>query len=482
MSEHYDFIIVGSGAGGSAAAHRLAATGKRILILEKGQPLPGDGSTLDVGTVFREGRFKSREPWLDGKGRTVMPEEYFNVGGKTKWYGAALLRFQPNEFEADPQHRCLGWPIAYDDVAPYYDRAERLLMVRHFAIEPELRAILDHVERQDPDWREQPLPLGLDPLILNHPEEARHFDGFASAKDLKSDAEARFLDALAAANHVDLVTGAAVTALEPARDDPRRVAGVRCADGARYEGDTVLLAAGALHSPRLLESYLRTTGLASASASFPNVGQNYKCHLNSAVLAISRSRKTDLLRKTVLLLHPAFPHSSVQTLGWMDGEIVGAQLPGWLPSAVADAVGSRAYGFWLCTEDGSSPDNRIRAANGAGFPILDYNPGRLPEAVDEHLRLWRTLRRQLLAAGFVAFTKPIPLEGTAHACGTLVAGADPAQSVVGADGRAHDLVNLYVVDGSALPRSSRVNPALTIYAWSLRVADRLADGTEDGNA
>ena len=67
----------------------------------------------------------------------------------------------------------------------------------------------------------------------------------------------------------------------------------------------------------------------------------------------------------------------------------------------------------------------------------------------------------------------IPITGTAHACGTLVAGRDPAQSVVDAGGRVHGMENLYVVDGSVLPRSSRVNPALTIYAWALRVASLL---------
>jgi len=73
-----------------------------------------------------------------------------------------------------------------------------------------------------------------------------------------------------------------------------------------------------------------------------------------------------------------------------------------------------------------------------------------------------------------AIAKPIPLAGTAHACGTLVTGNDPATSVVAADGKVHGMDNLYVVDGSILPRSSRVNPSLTIYAWALRVAERLA--------
>lgn len=474
MSDRYDFIIVGSGAGGSAAAHRLAKVGKRVLILEKGEALPADGSTLDVETVFRQRRFKSHEPWVDGKGARITPEEYFNVGGKTKWYGAALLRFQPHEFDADSSHRCLGWPISYDDLAPYYDEAEALLRVRTFEIEPQLRLILDRLESDDPKWREQPLPLGLDPEILHHSIEAKHFDGFASANGLKSDAQVRILDELSGLNHVSVLTGKAVTSLVSSGNGAERVAAVTCADGSRYEGDTILLAAGALHSPRLLERYMQTNGLARVSPSFANIGHNYKCHLNSAVLAISRTKKSDVLRKTVLLLHPDFPHSSIQTLGWMDGEIVGAQLPGWVPSFATNLLGSHAYGLWLTTEDGSSPKNRIADANGASYPIIDYDAKRLPEAIDEHRRLRHKLRRQLLATGYLGFIKPIPIEGTAHACGTLAAGADPARSVVAADGRVHDLKNVYVVDGSVLPRSSRVNPALTIYAWSLRVADRLA--------
>ncbi len=87
--------------------------------------------------------------------------------------------------------------------------------------------------------------------------------------------------------------------------------------------------------------------------------------------------------------------------------------------------------------------------------------------------LVRTLRRQLLRLGYLPVTRAIPITGTAHACGTLVTGSDPARSVVDADGRVHGMENLYVVDGSVLPRSSRVNPALTIYAWALRVASRL---------
>jgi choline dehydrogenase-like flavoprotein len=123
-SASFDAVIIGSGAGGSAAAYKLASAGLRVAVVEKGNELPRDSSTLDFDKVVHRGLFKSKEQWFDGRGRTFAPEEYFNVGGKTKWYGAALLRYGRHEFEADPAHQCLGWPIDYDELRPYYEEAE----------------------------------------------------------------------------------------------------------------------------------------------------------------------------------------------------------------------------------------------------------------------------------------------------------------------------------------------------------------------
>src|SRR5438552_4903142 len=96
-----EVIIVGSGAGGAAAAYALAKRGLRVLILEKGTPLPKDGSTLDIDRVVHSGQFLSHERWMGRRGEPLTPEEHFNLGGKTKWYGAALLRFSPQGFDAD---------------------------------------------------------------------------------------------------------------------------------------------------------------------------------------------------------------------------------------------------------------------------------------------------------------------------------------------------------------------------------------------
>src|SRR5512142_2528329 len=141
-ASQYDAIVIGSGAGGAASAYRLVQGGLKVLLLEKGDHLPVDGSTLDIQRVVHEGKFLSREMWRDARGRSLCPEEHFNVGGKTKWYGAALLRFGAHEFEPDTAHQCLGWPFGYREFAPYYDEAERLLGVQRFAIESGFREIV----------------------------------------------------------------------------------------------------------------------------------------------------------------------------------------------------------------------------------------------------------------------------------------------------------------------------------------------------
>jgi choline dehydrogenase-like flavoprotein len=471
----YDAIVIGSGAGGSAAAYHLTQTGKKVLLLEKGLPLPRDGSTLDVDTVMRRGAYLSDEPWIDRHGQRTVPEEHFNLGGKTKWYGAALLRFAQHEFEADPAHQCRAWPIGYEELAPFYDEAEALLGVRTFMVEPNFRQIVAGLRAADAGWREQMLMVGLAPDILQFPEEASRFDGFASVRGLKSDAEKCLLDRVRGKSNLTIATGNAVRSLLAAPGSPARLSGVECEDGTRYDADAVLLAAGALHSPRLLQSYLERSGLAERLPAYRSVGRNYKFHVLTAMLALSHRPVTDVLSKTMLMTHDSFPHSTLQTLGGsLARQILLTQAPAFVPSALVEPFARRAVGLFLQTEDGSHPDQRVVAATGSTpRPQIDHDPARLPAAYAEHRQFTRRVRSQMLRLGYLPLTRAIPLSGTAHACGTLVAGKDPNNSVVDAEGRVHGLDNLYVVDGSVLPRSSRVNPALTIYAWGLRVASRL---------
>ena len=378
MNENiYDTIIVGSGAGGSAAAYNLVQAGHQVLLLEKGGVLPRDGSTLDVKTVFKEGRYKNQTAWVDNRNNTFVPSEFYNLGGKTKWYGAALLRFAPHEFAADPDFQCLPWPFGYAELEPFYNQAE---------------------------------------------------------------------------------------------EDPLEINGVRCEDGSAFLGKNIVLAAGAMTSPRLLQDYLEQTGIDDQLPSAPVVGANFKLHINSALVAFSPFVQHDVLRKTAIFFNENFPHTTVQCLGWLDGEIMATQLPAAVPKFVARAMGKRAYGFFVTTEDGSSPDNRIISCGGhGGRPVMDYEFDRIAPSYKEHRAALRAFEVRLLGAGLLGAAKYMGLAGTAHAMGSLVTGNDPATSVVDAHGKVHGMQNLYVGDGSVLPRASRVNPALTIFAWGLRL-------------
>lgn len=465
-----DVIIVGSGAGGAAAAYRLVLAGCNVLLLEKGAALPKDGSTLDDTQVVTLGRFLSKEPWRDGRGNAICPEEHFNLGGKTKWYGAAVLRYSHEEFLPDLKFAARGWPIGYADLAPFYDEAERLLGARTFDCEPGLKRILDKLSAADQSWVSVPLSMALSADIRGNRLEAHHFDGFASVANLKGDAQTSFLDHIADHPNFEIRTQCEVTDLLPATQSSSRVGGVRLDSGEELRASTVLLAAGALHSPRLLARYQAALG----AKVNPAVGRNLKKHVLTALVAVSFAKQTDLLRKTMLTTHARYPHSSVQPLGF-DGELIATLVPKWVPRFLARAIGARAYGFFLQTEDGSHPDNRVVEIPGTPpIRVMDYDAARLPASQAEHRAFTRTFQNSLLRSGMPSFTQRVGMNGTAHIDGTLIAGSDPRDAAVDTLGAVFGIEGLYVVDGSILPRSSRVNPSLSIYAWALRVAALLA--------
>jgi choline dehydrogenase-like flavoprotein len=462
-----EVIIVGSGAGGAAAAYRLVNAGHRVLMLEKGSRLPRDGSTLDDTLVVGKEIFLSKEPWIDGHGNPICPQEHFNVGGKTKWYGAAVLRYSHAEFEADPAYAARGWPIGYAELEPYYLQAEQLLGARTFPCEPGLKRILASLSAADPGWVSEPLTLALSANIRANPVEATHFDGFASVANLKGDAETSFLALIADKPNFTLRTNAEVVDLIAGAAD--RVIGVQLADQERVQAPVVLLAAGALHSPRLLSRYLAAHP--SVSPRLQNVGRNLKKHVLTALVAVSFAQQTDELRKTMLTTHANYPHSSVQPLGF-DAELISTLIPRIVPRFLARLIARRSYGFFLQSEDGSHPDNRVEQR--AQVRVMDYDAARTPASQREHKAFTRAFQRSLLRSGFLSFTQRVGLDGTAHVDGTLIAGSDSADAVVDPNGAVFGIAGLYVVDGSILPRSSRVNPSLSIYAWGLRVAHVLS--------
>ncbi len=467
-----DVIIIGSGAGGAAAAYRLVRDGFNVLVVEKGAPLPHDGSTLDITRVVGRGEFLSKEAWIDGRGLPICPEEHFNVGGKTKWYGAAVLRFSEREFAAEAAYAARAWPFAYAELAPYYEEAEKLLSVRTFACEPDLKIILDRLHARDAAWTSEPLPMALSASILSHPNEAHHFDGFASAADLKGDAQVNFLRPISGRGNFTLRTGAEVTDLLATDAGPQRVDGVRLTSGEELRAKRILLAGGALHSPRLLARYVDGMGASRPRFQSGLIGRNLKKHVLTALISLSPGRKSDVLRKTMITTHRDFPHSTVQPLGF-DAELIATLVPKIVPRFIAKQFGRYAYGFFLQTEDGSHPGNHVSELPG-GVRVMDYDVARLPAAQREHRAFVRAFQLDLLKMGMPSFTQATGLNGTAHVNGTLITGTQPEGAVVDPHGAVFGIGGLYVVDGSILPRSSRVNPSLSIFAWGLRVADHIA--------
>src|SRR5262245_60820949 len=130
-STHYDVIIIGTGAGGGTLAYRLAPSGKRILLLERGDYVPREVDNWSSRAVNVEGKYATREVWLDADGKPLHPHTNYNVGGNTKFYGAALFRLRERDFQ-ELKHAggvSSAWPLSYADLEPYYGQAERIYQV-----------------------------------------------------------------------------------------------------------------------------------------------------------------------------------------------------------------------------------------------------------------------------------------------------------------------------------------------------------------
>ena len=131
MPEHYDLIVIGSGPGGASLAQALAPTGKRILILERGDYLPREEANWSAQAVFVDGRYQAAETWTNAEGGAFSPQLHYYVGGNSKVYGSALFRLRERDFDEITHAGGISpaWPLKYRDFARYYDAAEALFQV-----------------------------------------------------------------------------------------------------------------------------------------------------------------------------------------------------------------------------------------------------------------------------------------------------------------------------------------------------------------
>jgi choline dehydrogenase-like flavoprotein len=313
-TEHYDVIIIGTGAGGGTVAHKLAPSGQRILLLERGGYLPREPANWDSREVFINGRYLPGEVWYDKDGEAFKPHQQYFVGGNTKFYGAVLFRLRERDFGEVQHYGGLSpaWPISYQDLEPYYAEAEKLYLVHgqagedpaepprsgpfphpQVSHEPRIQQLSDDFEKTG--HRPFHLPVGVD-LNESDPEAGRcvrcdRFDGFPCLTDGKADAHVRCVRPALKHHNVTLVTHAKAERL--VADSRGRAVTEVVVDrrGARetYSGDIVVVPCGAVNSAALLlksANDQHPNGLANAS---DVVGRHYMAHINSGVIAISQA-------------------------------------------------------------------------------------------------------------------------------------------------------------------------------------------------
>jgi choline dehydrogenase-like flavoprotein len=512
VTEHYDVIIVGTGAGGGTLAHTLAPSGKRILLLERGDYLPREKENWDPAPVFIDGRYISKDTWYDADGKPFQPQVHYFVGGATKMYGAALYRLRPGDF-GEIRHvdgPSPAWPLGYDDFEPWYTRAEWLYQVRgthgedptegHWSKqypwpavshEPRIREIADAL--RDGGYHPFSAPCGVLLDEANRPKSTcircNTCDGFPCLVHAKSDAEVMAVRPIIDRDNVTLLVNAEVERLETDQGGGS-VTGVVVSRGGRrevYTADVVAVCAGAANSARILlrsASDRHPAGLANGS---DQVGRNYMFHNSNAVVAIDKQRNDTVFQKTLGLNDFYFagdgrqwPLGNIQMVGksnWaaMKGEE--PKLTKLAPRIALEEVARHAVDFWLTTEDVPKPGNRV-TVDGDGSIHIAYKQTNDEEADG----LYRELRKIINHVGLAAhhlldknfyMNMSIPIAGCAHQAGTCRFGADPATSVLDANCKAHELDNLYVVDTSFMPSIGAVNPALTAMANAIRVGEHL---------
>jgi choline dehydrogenase-like flavoprotein len=490
--ETVDVLVIGSGMGGATFAAGLAPTGARILILERGERLQDSKEARDPRAIFQRGVFRPQESWLDGAGQAFNPGNYYYVGGNTKLYGAVLLRYRAQDFEpiAYREGTTAGWPFAYDELEPWYTRAEKLYRVRGaetfdrtepphsesypFGPVPDEPAIAKVRERMTGvGLNPFPLPLGLD-LDKWLKRAKTPWDAFPDTGCGKMDAESCGVNEALAHPNVELRTNARVERLlvEP---DGKRVAGVEVsANGERQAiaAKIVVLAAGAVNSAALLLSS-REGGLANRADA---VGRHFMNHNCSAVLAIDPTTINDSIYQKTLGINDYYlgdgrggpPLGNIQLLGRVTAPILKSSLrraPEW----ALGLMSRRAVDWYAMSEDLPNPASRVTLEGGR--IRLDWKRSNW----EAHAGLVKAFKERLRAAGYpIVLSQPFDRRTPSHQCGTVRIGLDPAQAPLDPFSRAFDHPNLFVVDASFLPTSAAVNPSLTIAAQALRVADHVA--------
>jgi choline dehydrogenase-like flavoprotein len=511
----YDVIVIGSGAGGGTLVHRLAPSGKRILLLERGDWLPREPQNWLAHDVFVDNRYVSPDTWYDADDKPFQPQVHYFVGGATKLYGAALYRLRAEDFDQLMHHDgpSPAWPVGYDEFEPYYTQAEALYQVHGargedpteprasapypfppVSHEPRIQQLADDLAAAGHHPFHAPCGIMLDETDMPYSRCVRcpDCDGFPCVVHAKSDAEVLGVRPALEHPNVTLLTGAEAVRLETDATGHTVTGVVVSHDGSEetYGADIVVVSCGAANSARLLlasANERHPEGLANGS---DQVGRNYMFHNSQAVLALSKDENPTVFQKTLGINDFYFgdgnggdyPLGNIQMVGKSQADMFRGEKPvqtRLAPQFSLEDIARHAVDFWLSTEDLPAPENRVTLARD-GRIKLSYTPSNEVPKRELYHRLKDMLGhlgmdQHHLVPRHAYLKNEIPVAGCAHQAGTCRFGHDPALSVLNTDCRAHEVDNLYVVDTSFFPSIGAVNPALTAMANALRVGDHLLE-------
>jgi choline dehydrogenase-like flavoprotein len=507
MPEHYDIIVIGSGAGGGTLTYALAPTGKKVLLLERGGWYPREKENWSSVSVWGDLRYRNAGHWVDQGGKQFNPKQHYYVGGNTKVYGAVLFRMRERDF--NPVFHVDGvspeWPLKYEDWEPWYTEAEHLYHVHGErgadpldppASAPYRFAPMSHearIEQLAHDLKGAgltpfPLPLGI-MIDEEYPERSPCIrcstcDGFACLVKAKADAQVVCVEPALTHPNVTLLTDSRVTRLETSPDgrSVTKVLVERAGQREEYTADVVAVCCGAINSAALLLSSASDRHPAGLGNRSGMVGRNLMMHNNSSLIAISKEPNPTVFEKTLGVNDYYYgdgdwdyPLGAIQMLGRSDAFTISLDAPHAKDPA---DLAAHSLDFWLTTEDLPLWQNRVEVES-TGRIKLTYTPTNL-EAHDRLTAKFRSLLDTMRCQDEVIdrcsyLGGRLGVSGVAHQNGTVRFGADPTTSALDVNCKLHDLDNLYVVDSSFFCSSTAVNPTLTIIANALRVADHLTD-------
>ncbi|MEL6938109.1 MAG: GMC family oxidoreductase [Cyanobacteria bacterium J06598_1] len=504
--QHYDVIIVGSGAGGGTLAQKLAPTGKKILVLERGDRMPLEEQNRADVDVFQKGRYRSPEQWYDTDGEPFSPQMNYAVGGNTKIYNATLMRMRERDFEAVTYQDGITpeWPIKYADWDPYYTEAEHLYQVHGDATQDPTEP--EHSEGYAyPAMEHAPL---MRPVVKQIEEQGFHPVSLPMSRTLRDDnptgdAEVFGIDRALKHDSVTLKTSAKVIGLHT-NPSGTEIKGVQAEVGDRtimFKSDLVILACGAVNSAALLldsANEKHPNGLANRS---DQLGRNLMKHLMTVMVERDIATNDGTFAPSIGINDfywgdqrgYDYPMGHIENSGGLLQDIIFAESPPllsvlarFLPDAGLKQLATTSIGWWAQTGTLPRPNNRVywQTLSRYGRPKkklrYEFTPNNL-EAHDRLVYRWMGILKDMENTGMGLRQSTVyprgesPVQVAGYQCGTARMGTDAETSVLDINCRTHEIDNLYVVDSSFFPSCASVSPALTVMANALRVGEHLIE-------